>query len=1630
MNSSRRTRILKIVIMAAILILALGASALADSGPPPLPAFYSGTVVDSGGSPVAVGTIKAYIEGVLKGEQALSGGTFTYLVVDAGDIALSGKPVTFMVEIAGTEYSATVTPSVNWYNSDIQEGLLVRLGGGPTVPVTGISVSPTSLNLTAGGVAGSLTATVTPANASNKSVLWQSSNPTIANVSNGTVTPLSAGSVDVTVTTADGGFSAVCTVNVAAAAVPVTGVNLSPANLTLNVGGSPGVLSATVLPVNASNKMLSWSSSDPTVASVSGGIVTPVSTGYAVVTVTTAEGGFTASSQITVLPSSGPYIKVDSAVIHEAAANDGSITEKQYLTLFNGYFNDNIYSADVSINNLPPGLAYSIQQVAGSMGTRLEIRFLSKATHHENINDVAAASIKIRAEKIVGAEQDVTSEPFAFDFNDAVYVPVSGISLSPASLTVNLGANANLTAAISPVNASNKAVNWVSADPAIATVSATGQVKGIAIGKTVITATTADGGFSATAAVEVKSSALPLLPAIYWCQVRWLNGDPLNEGLIKAFVLSIQRGQLDVSQAAAGNPLVVSGDSSTTNRTVVFKVIYNGKEYLASPNQGVAWHSGEEISGLILIIDQPSAGVPVTGVSLNRSSCSLDQGASISLQATVLPLDATDQRVNWSSSNPAVAAVSGSGVVSANAPGQAVITATTVDGGFTAVCTVEVLVPVVNVTSVQLNRGFISLFPGGSEQLTVTIYPANATNQAVQWASSQPTIAAVDQNGLISALSPGNCTVSVTTVDGGKFASCAVTVLTNEVPVTSVILDRTSIVGIEGDPPVQLHEQVLPANASNKAVTWQSSNPAVASVSAGLVSLHQPGMAVITVTTQDGAKTASCTVQVNAKPIPVTSVSLDRNELLLTPGQSGLLTATVYPANASNRSVQWRSDNPLTAMVDANGMVTAVATGTCLVTATTVDGGKTAFCLVTVVAQTSITITVSPAVLHEAAANDGSIQEAQILTAVGGMFDENLTASDIKTNNLPAGLQIMADTRYPGLSRNQVRIVIMGRAVAHSNADDVSGVSYTISANRVLGASTAVTSEPFAIDFNDPSGGGGSGGDTGLRINASVTDGTVTMATGDQTVSSTDRSWILKLTTGLVKSGVSAANLSVSGLPAGLSYSAGKGSSNSIIVTVTGTALQPVSTPVDISIVVKSSAVSQTTLGNSEPLWVQLKPSGAAAPAPVLTAAPLTIHESAANDGSLAGTLTIGLLNAMFAADLDGKTVLNNLPAGLGYSVTRVSASQLLVSFSGNALQHGNSADINNLTLTVAASGIIGATGNLVTNPVAIDFDDPGIVAVTGVTVSPAALTLTLGGGDGVLSAAVQPVNASNKAVVWSSSDPAVAVVNNGTVAPLAIGTCTITATTVDGGKSATCAVTVLGAGAPTLKVGSPLIKESLANDGSVVGKQIVTISNGLFDNFISNSDVIVNNLPAGLSYTAERVAGTMGSLLEVTFLGRALNHANSNDVGNASITVKKERILGATADVTSDLFGFDFEDPAPGPAPLNRIVAVATDAQVTLAAGNTTVSAGDRSWVVRLTTGTVKSGVSAANLTLVGLPPGLTVSAGKGSMNSIVITLAGTLAEPITAPLEVGVIVKASAVTQSTLGDSALVSVLLQPAA
>ncbi|MCL2781643.1 MAG: Ig-like domain-containing protein [Actinomycetia bacterium] len=167
------------------------------------------------------------------------------------------------------------------------------------------------------------------------------------------------------------------------------------------------------------------------------------------------------------------------------------------------------------------------------------------------------------------------------------------------------------------------------------------------------------------------------------------------------------------------------------------------------------------------------ARVPVAAVGLNRATATVKTGQRLALTATVRPAAATNKKVDWSSSNPRVASVSSTGVVTGKASGTATITAKTADGGKTAKCKVTVRRPV---SAVRLSKKSATLAVGARLRLRATVSPAGATNKAVRWSSSNRRVAIVNANGVITAKRPGKVTITVRTVSGGKTAKCVLRV--------------------------------------------------------------------------------------------------------------------------------------------------------------------------------------------------------------------------------------------------------------------------------------------------------------------------------------------------------------------------------------------------------------------------------------------------------------------------------------------------------------------------------------------------------------------------------------------------------------------------------------------------------------------------------------------------------------------------------------------------------------------------------------------------------------------------------------------------------------------------------------
>ena len=338
--------------------------------------------------------------------------------------------------------------------------------------------------------------------------------------------------------------------------------------------------------------------------------------------------------------------------------------------------------------------------------------------------------------------------------------------------------------------------------------------------------------------------------------------------------------------------------------------------------------------------------INVTGVTLDKTTAQIPLGGDVTLAATVAPADATDKSVTWTSSDEAVAKVSG-GKVTAVAVGKATITAKTNDGGKIATCEVSVIKPVESIT---ISDAETMVPVEGEVTLTVTVTPEDATIKDIEWSSSDESIAKVDATGKVTGVAEGTATITAKTVEGGKTATCKVTVGPKEVPVEDVEFAEAEVTVIEGESAV-VSVTFTPAGATNKNVTYESSDEEVATVDAeGNVTGVKPGQATITVTTEDGGKTAECVVTVEKAPVKVTGVELNYKERTINIGNAGTLIATVLPKDATNKNVTWTvSDESVLKVQD--GVVTPKKEGTATVTVTTEDGGFTATCEVTATAK-------------------------------------------------------------------------------------------------------------------------------------------------------------------------------------------------------------------------------------------------------------------------------------------------------------------------------------------------------------------------------------------------------------------------------------------------------------------------------------------------------------------------------------------------------------------------------------------------------------------------------------------------------------------------------------------------------
>lgn len=321
-------------------------------------------------------------------------------------------------------------------------------------------------------------------------------------------------------------------------------------------------------------------------------------------------------------------------------------------------------------------------------------------------------------------------------------------------------------------------------------------------------------------------------------------------------------------------------------------------------------------------------------------------GDSYGLKAEFTPYNTSFTDVAWSVSDGEILSITQDGLCTTLRYGEVQVTATNADRS----CTDTKTIRIYNHTEgISLSNNSLTMKIGTIQQLQASTLPLETSDGRIKWSTSNDMVASVGEDGMLKAVGRGTCTITATSIDGGYTADCLVTVLQ---PVEAVIMEKHSMSMKVGETE-NLFVQASPSTADNKTIIWSSSDEQIAQVNNnGEVTALKAGEAWILAVSNDNAEAKdSCKVFVQQ---PVNGITLNHNTYQMNGiGESFSLEAIVSPDDASNKEINWKSSNESVCIV-SNGTVVAVGEGTCVIIATSVDGGFIATCTVVVSNDTSI----------------------------------------------------------------------------------------------------------------------------------------------------------------------------------------------------------------------------------------------------------------------------------------------------------------------------------------------------------------------------------------------------------------------------------------------------------------------------------------------------------------------------------------------------------------------------------------------------------------------------------------------------------------------------------------------------
>lgn len=527
---------------------------------------------------------------------------------------------------------------------------------------------------------------------------------------------------------------------------------------------------------------------------------------------------------------------------------------------------------------------------------------------------------------------------------------VSGVTVTPASVSLEAGKTVSLKAVVVPETAADKTVRWESENPAVADVTASGVVTAKAAGETSVTAVTSDGNHRASCLVTVigKTAVTGVkidetFPVPVGKEVGLNYAVLPTDASVKTVMFTVEEGKEDVLTLEDSNRGIVKGVAVGTAQVTVTTA------------------EGGYSDSCVVTVYRAAEKVTITADGY-EAAAGLEAGLTLALTATVFG-EPTYGTVFWATSDPQTAAVDADGTVTAKEPGTVTVRASLhpfdnpeYPADVTAEIEIGIVVGSAAVESVAINEDeTVAMFKGETKQLTCTVNPPNASEKTVVWSVTEgdDVVSVNADTGEVTALGPGSATVTVTSrSDAAKTDSCTVTV---REAVTAVRLDRDSLrlTLTEDGKTATLTAAVEPEEATDRTVRWTAVPDGIVSVENGTVTALNAGTATVRAeSVSNPGVYDECEVTVIS---PVTQITLNHS---VYPAASGtfevgldfVLSATVTPGDATDKRLKWSvSPENIVSLDAATGTVTALKAGTATVTVSAADGfGASASCVVTV----------------------------------------------------------------------------------------------------------------------------------------------------------------------------------------------------------------------------------------------------------------------------------------------------------------------------------------------------------------------------------------------------------------------------------------------------------------------------------------------------------------------------------------------------------------------------------------------------------------------------------------------------------------------------------------------------------